>query len=139
MGGHSTQKYPVVPAKDLGLDDYFKANPNVAGMAWGGGLNGSDPKEPRVVAVNDYSPNLKTPEAKESLIQNERIRHNMDESKWKATFAITPEQTEWAKSLGAYANNPEMLKQTIASRIATGDYVPSPTDEQVKSAKQFQK
>ena len=139
MGGHSNPKYPVVSAKDLGLDDYFKANPNVAGMAWGGGLNGSDPKEPRVVAVNDYSPNLKTPEAKASLIQNERIRHNMDENKWKATFAITPEQTEWAKSLGAYANNPDLLKQTIAARIATGDYVPSPTDEQIQSAKQFQK
>jgi hypothetical protein len=139
MGGHSSQKYPVVPAKDLGLDDYFKANPNVAGMAWGGGVNNSDPKQPRVVVINDYSPNLKTQEAKQSLIQNERIRHKMDEDKWKATFEITPEQTEWAKSLGAYANNSDLLKQTITARIATGDYVPSPTAEQIKSAKQFQK
>ena len=139
MGGHSTNKYPVVPAKDLGLDEYFKSNPNVSGMAWGGGLNGSDPKEPRVVAINEYSPNLKTPEAKQSLIQNERIRHKMDEDKWKASFSITPEQSEWAKSLGAYANNPEMLKQTIAARLAVGDYVPSPTEEQIKSAKQLQK
>lgn len=139
MGGHSSQKYPVVPAKDLGLDDYFKANPNVAGMAWGGGVNNSDPKQPRVVVINDYSPNLKTQEAKQSLIQNERIRHKMDEDKWKATFEITPEQTEWAKSLGAYANNSDLLKQTITARIATGDYVPSPTAEQIKSAKQFEK
>lgn len=139
MGGHSATKYPVVSAKDVGLDDYFKANPNVAGMAWGGGANGSLPDEPRVVVVNEYSPNLKTPEAKQALIQNERIRHKMQEDKWKAKFEITPQQKEWAKSLGAYANNPEMLKQTITSRIATGDYVPSPTAEQIKSAKQFQK
>lgn len=137
MGGHSSQKYPVVSAKNLGLDNYFKSNPNVAGMAWGGGLNGSDPREPRVVAVNDYSPNLKTPEAKNALIQNERIRHKMDEDKWEAVFAITPEQQKWAKSLGEYANNPKMLKQTIVSRIATGDYVPSPTAEQIKSANKF--
>lgn len=139
MGGYANKKYPVVDAQSLGLDSYFRSNPEIAGMAWGGGLNGSDPQQKRVVVVNDYSPNLKNLKARESLIQNERIRHKMDESNWKGNFSITPEQTKWAKSLGSYANNPEMLKQTIISRIATDDYVPSPTAEQLKLAQSFKK
>ena len=130
-------KYPVVKASDVGLDDYFKKNTNVAGMAWGGGLNGSPKEQQRSVVINPYSPNLKNEQAVNSLISNERIRHSMDESQWEGDFDITPEQKKWAKNLGAYANDEKALRQTIVARIASGDRVPNPTKDQLMAAQQF--
>lgn len=142
MGGANTQqasgKYPVIKASETGIsDDWFKQNPNVAGMAWGGGLNGSPKDAPRSIVINPYTTNLQNEQSKQALIRNEAIRHQMDETGFKAKFGITPEQQKWAQSLGEYKNNPEMLKQTIVSRMATGDYVPNPTKEQIETAKQF--
>jgi hypothetical protein len=143
MGGANpnteVNQYPVISSKDAGVDEYFKANPQVSGMAWGGGLNGSPKDTPRSVVVNPYNIYLNTPQDTNNLIQNERIRHQMDENKWSGDFEITPEQQKWSQSLGAYANNPEMLKQTIVARLATGEYVPNPTEQQNKAAQSFYK
>lgn len=128
-------KYPVVDAKTTGYDAYLKANPNVAGMAIGGGLNDSAPDSPRQVIVNPYTTNLPTKQAKDSLIMNERIRHKINEDRIVPTFEITPEQKKWASTLGAYATNPAALKETIVARIASGDFVPNPTKEQNEAAK----
>jgi len=89
------------------------------------------------VVLNPYTTNLPSAQASNSVIRNEQIRHQMDEGKWKGNFASTPEQQTWAQSLGAYATNPEMLKQTIVARMVVGDFVPNPTTEQVNAASQF--
>ena len=140
MGGANTSpktgsSYPVVSAADAGLDPYFKSNPQVSGMAWGGGLNNSDPSIPRSVVLNPYS--KLSPQESNSVIQNEKIRHQMDESKWSSDFEITPEQKIWSKQLGAYATNPQKLRETIVARLASNDYVPSPTNEQKQLANTF--
>ncbi len=140
MGGQKgVKQYPVIPAENAGPDvvQYLKNNPQVSGMAWGAGQNDSPINEPRSVIVNPYNIYLKTPHDTNNLIHNERIRHQMDETKWKGKFDITPEQKEWAKTLGAYSTNPEMLKQTIVARLASGEYVPNPTKEEHDASKKF--
>jgi hypothetical protein len=132
------EKYPVIEASESGIpDEWFKSNPDVAGMAWGAGLNGSSKETPRSIIINPYTKNLKNDNAKKTLIENESIRHLMDETKWSGNFTITKEQKEWAKKLGSYKDNPEMLKQTIVARMATGDFVPNPTKEQIEATKKL--
>jgi hypothetical protein len=110
-------KYPE-EKPDKGTLDYFKKNPNVAGMAIGAGLNGYDGE--RRVVVNPYA--KLTPEGRKGLIENERIRHFMDETKPQLKFEPTGEQiksfsgTEYGKP-----ENLDKLKQTIVARILTGD------------------
>ena len=133
--GRGDNLYPVVSADEEGLDPYLKANPQVSGLAWGGGMNGSDPQSRRAIVLNPYS-NL-TPRQSEGVRHNEHIRHQMNESGWKSSFAITPEQQEWSKQLGAYANNPAALRETMIARLATGDFVPTPTSEQKQIANTF--
>lgn len=106
-------------------------------MAWGAGLNGSPKDSPRSVIVNPYNIYLKTPQDTNNLIQNERIRHQMDETKWSSDFEITPEQQTWSQSLGEYATNPQKLRETIVARLASNEYVPSPTQQQKQLANTF--
>jgi len=133
--GRGENRYPVMSADEEGLDPYLKVNPQVSGMAWGGGMNGTDPQSRRAIVLNPYS-NL-TPRQSEAVRHNEYIRHQMNESGWKSNFAITPEQQEWSKKLGAYANNPAALRETMIARLATGDFVPAPTSEQQQIANTF--
>ena len=130
-------QYPVISSKDAGVDEYLKAHPEVSGMAWGAGLNGSSKDSPRSVVVNPYNTYLKTPQDTNNLIQNERIRHQMDETKWNSDFEITPEQQTWSQSLGEYATNPQKLRETIVARLASNEYVPSPTQQQKQLANNF--
>ena len=125
-------KYPVVQPDKETLD-YFKKNPNNRGMAVGAGLNGYDGD--RRVMVNPYSG--LTPKETEGLIENERIRLFIDETKPQLKFEPTIEQiksfkgTEYGKP-----ENLDRLKQTIVARILTGDSsVGDVTPEQLMAAK----
>jgi hypothetical protein len=124
-------KYPEVEPDKETLD-YFKKNPTVAGMAVGAGLNGYDGD--RRVFVNPYSG--LTNEERKGLVENERIRHFMDENKPKLEFNPTSQQvksfegTEYGKP-----ENAERLKQTLVARILTGDRSAGDiTPEQQKAA-----
>jgi hypothetical protein len=89
---------------------YFKKNTNVSGMA----------AADRRIILNPYS-NLK-PEQQGAVAKNEAIRLFMREKKYKYDFDATPEQlgsfkgTEYEKP-----ENVQSLKDTIISRIITGD------------------
>ena len=110
-------KYPE-DKPDKETLDYFKKNPNVSGMAIGAGLNGYDGE--RRVVVNPYS--KLTPEGRKSLVENERIRHFMDETKPQLKFKPTNKQVEYFS--GTEYGKPEnidKLRQTIVARIMTGD------------------
>ena len=124
-------KYPE-DKPDAGTLDYFKKNPTVTGMAIGGGLNGYDGD--RRVVVNPYSG--LNPEQRKSLIENERLRHFMDETKPELSFNPTSKQiksfegTEYGKP-----ENVNKLKETIVARILTGDASAGDvTPEQKKAA-----
>lgn len=131
-------KYPVVDAKKYGYDDYFKSNPQVAGMAIGAGLNESPIEQERSIIVNPYNQYMSDPVKRTGLIEVESARHLMDETKYSPSFEITEKQKEWQKGLGAYANNDEAFKQSIVSRIIGGDDVPDATPEQISEAKAIQ-
>jgi len=124
-------KYPVVQPDKETLN-YFKKNPTVAGMAVGAGLNGYDGE--RRVMVNPYSG--LNPEQQRGLIENERLRHFMDETKPKLNFNPTNKQFESFR--GTEYGKPEnvgKLKETIVARILTGDTsVGDVTPEQQKAA-----
>ncbi len=124
-------KYPE-DKPDKGTLDYFKKNPTVAGMAIGAGLNGYEGD--RRVVVNPYAG--LSPEQRMGLIENERLRHFMDETKPKLSFTPTSKQVEFFK--GTEYGKPEnvnKLKETIVARILTGDASAGDvTPEQKKAA-----
>lgn len=100
----------------------------------GAGLNESNPTSPRVVMVNPFS--KLTKEQQSYLIDNERIRHFMDEKKYDPPFKPTQKQasfftgTEYGKP-----ENEKFLKQTLVARIITGDETAGDvTPEQSKEA-----
>jgi len=126
--------YPVISAKDAGLDSYFKKNPNVAGMAWGAGENGSNINDPRSLVVNEYNQYMKDQQKKDGLLKLEAARHVMSEMQYVPDFKITKEQRDWQKTLGAYQNNDNAFKQSLISRILVGENVPGVTPEQKISA-----
>jgi hypothetical protein len=126
--------YPVMDSKELGLDSYFKENPKVAGMAWGGGENGSDPKSPRVLVPNPYNQYMQDPDKRSGLLRIEAARHLMGEKGYTPQFEIPKEQQGWRKGLGQYATNDLAFKQSIISRILSGDEVPNATKQQMAEA-----
>lgn len=134
--------YPVVPP-DAETLQYFKENPGTTGMAYGAGLNASDPKSPRVVTLNPYSG--LTPNQQQYLIDNEKLRHFMDEKNYNPSFKPTPEQVSFFK--GAEYGKPEhekYLKQTLIARIITGDesagnFTNEQAQEAAKIFQQYQK
>jgi hypothetical protein len=120
----SASPYPERTAEELGLTDYFRANTNVAGMAWGGGMNGTAKDEPRVVVANPFNPNMTNPAAYQGLLKLEASRHLMDEQGYDPQFEITPMQQEWRKKMGVYATNDAAFKQSLISRLIVNDDVP---------------
>jgi hypothetical protein len=121
----SASLYPERTADELGLTEYFRANTNVAGMAWGGGLNGSAKGEPRVVVANPFNPNMADPTAYQGLLKLEASRHLMDEQGYDPQFEITPMQQAWRKKMGGvYATNDTAFKQSLISRLIVNDDVP---------------
>lgn len=113
------QPYPVVDPDPESLK-YFKANPEVTGWAFGAGMNDSDPKSPRVVMLNPYS--KLTKEQQGFVVDNERIRHYMDEKNYNPAFNPTKEQSSFFQGTGyGKPENQKFLKQTLVARIITGD------------------
>jgi hypothetical protein len=112
--------------------DYFKKNPSQTGMAVGAGLNGYDGD--RRVFINPYAG--LTPDGRKGVVENERIRHFIDETKPKINFTPTSEQVKSFK--GTEYGKPEnlnRLKETIVARILTGDAsAGNVTPEQQKEA-----
>lgn len=129
--------YPVATADELGLTDYFRKNPKVAGMAWGGGMNGSPKDAPRVLVANPFNAQIAKPEKMQGLLKIEAARHLMDETGYTPEFDLSEEQQEWRKTLGKYADDDLAAKQTIVSRIMVNDVVPGVTPEQRKDANKF--
>lgn len=129
--------YPVATADELGLTDYFRKNPKVAGMAWGGGMNGSPVDSPRVIVANPFNAQIAKPEKMQGLLKIEAARHLMDETGYTPEFEISEEQQEWRKTLGKYATDDLAVKQSIVSRIMVNDDVDGVTPEQRADAMRF--
>lgn len=107
-------KYPQINVKQIPwLDIYFKNNPNVTGMAIGGGLNGIEGD--RTVAVNPYSTNID----QNSVIKNERLRHYFDE--YNITLPrVTYRQIRKYKNT-PYQNDTINIGRTEMARYLSGD------------------
>ena len=108
--------------------EYFKKNPNVAGMA----------AEDDKIILNPYS-TLK-PQEQESVKLNEAARVHMRRGMLPAPrYELTPEQQKAFSTYGT--GNIDDIRQTLAARLLSGD--PSaltPTPEQqdyVKQLRQF--
>ena len=90
-----------------GEDEYFKANPHVAGMA----------ADDNKVIINPYS--KISEKEKESVMLNEAARVHMRNKLIDApNYDLTPEQTE---KFGSYSQDINDIRQTIAARILSGD------------------
>lgn len=100
-----------------GENKFFKSRPEVGGMA----------AEDGKIVLNPYS-SLKDQE-KMQVAKNEALRLWMRDNKTKIPFDITKEQSK-AFSKTEYAKNPQALKETIVSRILTGDPSAMATTEQ---------
>jgi hypothetical protein len=124
--------YLVKTAKETGLSDYFKKNPKVAGMAWGGGENGSPIDEPRSVVSNPYNSTQSDPQKRNGLYLIEAARHKMSEKKYNPKFPLSQDQKKWQQTFGntPYATNDVALKKSIVSRIIANDTVPGITQTQ---------
>jgi hypothetical protein len=119
--------YPVKTSEELGLDEYFKNNPDVAGMAWGGGANDSDPKEPRSVVHNPYNKAMQDETRREALYKLEAGRHLMDEYP-VGDYPIPPELQKWRELTFTegmpYRDDDKVFRETVVSRILAGDSGP---------------
>lgn len=90
-----------------GEETYFKANPNVAGMA----------AEDNKIIMNPYS-TLKDNE-KQAVMMNEAARvHMRTKLIDPPNYDLTPEQTTAFKD---YSKDINDVRQTIAARILSGD------------------
>ena len=108
-----------------GEDEYFRKNPNVAGMA----------AEDDKIIMNPYS-KLSDGE-KQAVMVNEAARVHMRRNFDAPTFTLTPEQEQM---FGSYSTNPVDIRSTLAARILSGD--PSAgkaTPEQVEYVKRLRK
>lgn len=105
---------------------YFKSNPNVAGMA----------TEDNKIILNPYSKN--TAKEQEAVAKNEAIRLFMNIQNIAPSFDLTEEQQKFFKG-SAYEKDPVAAKQTIISRILSGDpSAKNVTEEQMKAAKEIE-
>lgn len=123
--------YPVKTAKELGLEQYFKSRPDVAGMAYGGGENNSPLMLPRSVVSNPYNASQDNPLQKAGLLMLEAARHQMSEAGYSPDFSLSKEQQTWRGGLkGPYQADDRALKQSILSRLVVGEAVPGVTARQ---------
>jgi hypothetical protein len=119
----NTLGYPVRKPYES-EDKYFKANPNVAGMA----------TEDGAVILNPYSTLSDT--EKQAVALNEAYRLYMRENKIVPKFELTEEQKKFFTG-SEYANNPDAAKQTIVARILSGDPSAKATPQQQAEAKKI--
>lgn len=112
-----------------GEDEYFRANPNVAGMA----------AEDGRIVLNPHSKN--SAEGQRAVAKNEAIRLWMRENKTAPDFELTPEQM--AQFEGTEYGKPENAlnaKHTIIARILTGDpSAKKPTEAQLQWAERVRR
>ena len=120
--------YGVGTRPDLfpGEDDYFRQNPNVAGMA----------AEDNRIIMNPYSKLNDT--EKQAVMLNEAARVHMRTGLMPPPrFTLTPEQES---AFAKYSQDPVDRASTIAARLLSGD--PSalkPTPEQQDYVQQLRK
>jgi hypothetical protein len=108
-----------------GEDEYFKAHPEVGGMA----------AEDNQVIINPYSP--LSNEEKNAIRMNETARLAMRNGYARPTFDLTPEQQESFKN---YSTDIQDQKETVIGRILSGDpSAKNVTPEQKKYAEELQK
>ena len=105
---------------------FFKRNPSVAGMA----------AEDNQITLNPYSP--LTNERKAAVARNEALRLYMRENDLDPQFQVTPEQTKYFAGMEyGKPENAKYMRQTILSRIFSGDPTANATPEQVDIAKRI--
>jgi hypothetical protein len=103
--------YPVVNTPDW-AKIYFKSNPNISGMAIGGGMNGIDGD--RQVILNPY-----TNYNKDAVIKNERLRHYFDETNFQLPNIIQKQMNKYKGT--PYEGDSLNIGRTEASRYLSGD------------------
>jgi len=109
-----------------GEDKYFKANPNVTGMA----------AEDGKVIMNPYS-TLTAPE-RNAVKKNEAFRLKLRDSNVNLDFNVTPEQKEFFGGT-EYSSNENAMRETILARIYSGDPSAKATQEQKNILQQILK
>lgn len=138
--------YPVywsnnIPVKYKWVSTYLQDHPDVTGMAIGGGAQGKDDQGPRIIVRNSYSNIIsdRNDSRWEGLDKIEAIRHFMNEINYNPKFKISQQQEKFRKDnfdKGAtYNTNDNAWKQSIISRILTGDMEGTP--EQIEESNKF--
>lgn len=105
-------------------DKYFKENPKVAGMA---------NFETNDIILNPYSSNRVN---KEAVAKNEALRLKMNKEKFIPNIEITEDQRKFFKGT-EYEGNDKAIKQTIFSRIYSGDPSAKATKKQIEAYKNY--
>ena len=106
-----------------GEDNYFKENPNVAGMA---------NFETNDIILNPYSKDRNM----ESVAMNEAMRLKMRKEGFVPDIEISDEQKQFFKGT-AYEGNDDAIKETIFARIYSGDSSSNATEDQIKAYKEY--
>lgn len=125
--------YPVIMhPKDHAsndIDEFLQTNPHVAAQATGQ-VDGEE-NEGRAVVLNAYHPQYTSDpnsERNKSLIKLEASRHVMHENNFEPKFQITPEMQSlreknfsYSEAGKYYLNDDNAFKQTVISRLVSGD------------------
>ena len=106
-----------------GENDYFKANPNVAGMA---------SFETNDIILNPYS----TGRNMEAVSMNEAMRLKMRKEGFVPDIEISDEQRQFFKGTD-YEGNDDAIKETIFARIYSGDKSANATKGQMKAYNEY--
>jgi hypothetical protein len=126
-----TYSYPLREKLYPGEDEYFKAHPEVTGMA----------AEDNQVIINPYS--KLTAQQKEGIRMNETARLAMRNGYKRPTFDLTPEQQEFFSTIQdgkPYSEDLQDIRETIIGRILSGDdSAGNVTPEQKKYAEELQR
>ena len=138
--------YPVywsdkVPYEFDWANKFLKEHPGVTGFAAGGGAQGDDEDDPRVIIRNSHSNIITDHNDKrwDGLDEIEAIRHFMNETNYHPNFKISPEQETFRKTNFSendpYNTDDDAWRQSVISRILVGDMKGTP--EQIKEADNF--
>jgi hypothetical protein len=106
-----------------GEEKYFRDNPTVGGMA----------AETDDIILNPYSPATVN---RESVAKNEAFRLHLRKNGIVPTFQLTDEQREFFKGT-PYEGNDNLIRETIAARMYSGDPSANATPEQVQWLQQM--
>lgn len=123
LGARRVLGYKVRDTLFGGEDEYFRKNPNIAGMA----------SESGDIILNPYSPpNVN----RDAVARNEAFRLFLRDKNLTPNFGLSEEQIR-SFSGTAYGSNDDALKQTIAARIFSGDPSANATPEQIDWVKRL--